>query len=187
MIAASGGDDPGAVRLALHELLEIHRGAARLECAYRRVILVLQPHVGAECRGNLRPHVLRRRRHQRRDELPRGLDGGAVRQRRRFENWRLTHGVCGIHGDGNIRARSSTVTVQLVLQTTRLARSYIWRYRPNKTIACPPSSPRGSRSASRRMRCVRERGCRRSATAPSNRASAVPPWSKRMTSSLPPA
>jgi DNA-binding transcriptional regulator YhcF (GntR family) len=69
VIAARRGDDAAAIGLALQESLEVHRGAARLERADRRVILVLEPHFRAERGRHLRPHVLRRGRHDRREEF----------------------------------------------------------------------------------------------------------------------
>ena len=63
MIAASGGDDAGDARRGAHQAIDVDETAPHLECAGGRVILVLHPNRAAGTARELRPCVLRRRRH----------------------------------------------------------------------------------------------------------------------------
>ncbi len=79
VIAAGGADHAEAARIA-RQPLEVHQPAADLERAHRRVVLVLDPDLGAECRGQLRPRVLRRGRHGGAHDAGGVLDGGKIGQ-----------------------------------------------------------------------------------------------------------
>jgi hypothetical protein len=64
----------------LCELLEIGQAAADLEGAHRRVVLVLDPAVGAQALAQQRPAVLRRGLEMAVDHLGGSLDFGKVGQ-----------------------------------------------------------------------------------------------------------
>ncbi len=68
VVAARRADH--ALRLrAIREFVEVHQAAAQLERADRRVVLVLEPDLGAQARCERRPQVLRRGLHVAVDEV----------------------------------------------------------------------------------------------------------------------
>lgn len=74
MIAPRRRDDSGGLRMCLPQILKVDEAPANLECADRRMILVLYPHLRAAARRQERPAILRGRR-----------DNGPDLLRRRFE------------------------------------------------------------------------------------------------------
>ena len=64
MIAARSRHDARHLGLLAPELLHINQAAAHLECAARCVIFMLDEHVCAGAGGELRPSILRGRRHR---------------------------------------------------------------------------------------------------------------------------
>jgi hypothetical protein len=105
VVAAGGADHAEAPGIA-RQPLEVDDAAAHLEGAHRRVVLVLDPGLGAERGGQLRPRVLRGGRHGGIDEAGGILDGGKIGQAR--------HGHVRWNGQGwNLAQLASTVAVQL--------------------------------------------------------------------------
>ena len=80
VIAARGGDDAAGAGMAPPEVVHVGEAAAHLEGADGRVVLVLDPDLGAGARGQQRPGNLRRRRHGGVDGLGRRLYLGQARQ-----------------------------------------------------------------------------------------------------------
>ena len=80
VIAARRGDDAGTIRTGSPQFADMDQPAAHLEGAGRRMVLVLDPDIGAGACGEQRPGVGRRRRHRRVDDGGGGLDAGAVGQ-----------------------------------------------------------------------------------------------------------
>lgn len=72
VISSCRGDNPGRRMLRAAESIDIKDSAAQLECAYRTVILVLHPDLGARTLAKQRPPDLRSRRENRVDDS-RGL------------------------------------------------------------------------------------------------------------------
>src|SRR3989344_2391361 len=60
VVAACGADDLRGQRAALGELVEVSQATANLERAHRRVVLVLEPAVGAQALAEQAPAVLGR-------------------------------------------------------------------------------------------------------------------------------
>jgi len=75
VIARRRGHDPPNIGLRPPERVEIHEAAADLEGADRRVVLVLDPQLGADPPRQQWPAILRGRRHHPMNERRRGLQG----------------------------------------------------------------------------------------------------------------
>src|ERR1700680_2241308 len=63
MIAARRGNDSTGLWMRMTESIQVHESPADFECAGRRVILMFYPHGAAGTQLQLRPGVLRGRRH----------------------------------------------------------------------------------------------------------------------------
>ena len=81
MVAARRADHTTTVRLALSQRVEINEAAAQFERADRRVVLVLDPHLGADPPTEQGPRLLRRRRERGMHDALRGFDGVAREHR----------------------------------------------------------------------------------------------------------
>ena len=79
VIAGRRGDHPAQLRLGAPDRVEIDEPAADLEGADRRVVLVLDPQLGADPRRQQRPAILRGRRHGPMDERRRRLQSSRDR------------------------------------------------------------------------------------------------------------
>jgi hypothetical protein len=76
VIAARGGDDAFEIGAGAPHVVEIEEAAADLEGADRRVVLVLDPQLGADPPRQERPAILRRRRHDLMHEFGGGFENG---------------------------------------------------------------------------------------------------------------
>jgi hypothetical protein len=76
MVATRSRHDARHLGLLAPEPVRIDQPTAHLECADRRVILMLYEHVCAGADGELRPRILRRRRHSGAHDRQCGFDLG---------------------------------------------------------------------------------------------------------------
>ena len=110
VVAARRRDDARHLRALAPQAVDVDQPAADLEGAGRRVVLVLDPDLGAERLREQRPGVLRRRRHAAVHELARVVEIGA-RERHRRSDYRapmsaISPQICSAADEGSIRARS---------------------------------------------------------------------------------
>ena len=82
VIAGSRGHDTPNVRLRPPDSVEVDETAADLEGADRRVVLMLDPQLGAEPAGQQWPAILRGRRQHPMNERRRGLQGVEIDRHR---------------------------------------------------------------------------------------------------------